>query len=570
MSAPTTCIVIPNHNHGEGFAQFIERLLPEDLPIIVVNDGSDAATGDILTQVAAQHEQVSLLNLPNNLGKGGAVITGLREAARRGFSHVLQIDADGQHDSNDLVRFLAASATHPSAVINGTPIFDDSVPKLRLYARYLTHACVWLETLSLSIKDSMCGFRVYPLASVMQILEHHRIGQRMDFDTEILVRLYWQGVEIREQPTKVIYPPGGRSNFRAWEDNWRITCMHTRLILGMLPRIPSLLKRRRSQRQTQHWAGISERGSLLGMRVLLWIYRHLGRLPLLIILHPVMLYFSVFGGAARRASRQYLTTLYRHQGRQDNPRWIDIYRHFYAFGVASLDKVASWTGKIRRDDLVFHHEHNFDKISASGKGAVFLGSHLGNLEVCRALGEKNRRFRINAIVFHRHAQKFQALLRQAAPDVELNLIQVDQIDMDTTIRLKQKVDEGEIIIIVGDRTPVNSVDRVLYADILGIPAPFSIGPFILASVMDCPTYLLFCLKEQGSYHVHLEAFADSLKFPRAQREQRLQEKIQDYADRLGYHCARVPEQWFNFYDFWHEDLAKGAPQANQVSKGAGE
>lgn len=567
MTAPVTCIVIPNHNHGSGFAALIRRLLPHELPIIVVNDGSDTATRDILVQIAADHDRVSLLDLPDNRGKGGAVMAGFEEAWRRGFSHALQIDADGQHDASDIPQFVAASAEHPTALINGTPVFDDSVPRHRLLCRYITHFWVWVETLSFSIRDSMCGFRVYPLASVMPILARNRIGQRMDFDTDILVRLYWAGVEIREQPTRVIYPPGGTSNFRPWQDNWRITCMHTRLFFGMLVRMPSLLKRRQRRQSTRHWAGIAERGSLLGMRILLWTYRHLGRLPFLVILHPVILYFSLFGGNARHASRDYIRQLNRYRGSDADPRWIDTYRHFYAFGVAALDKIASWAGEIQRKDVAFHGLENFDSIMASGKGAVFLGSHLGNIEVCRALGERNPRFRINALVFNRHARKFQAILRRAAPDVELNLIQVDQIDMDTTIRLRQKVDDGEIIIIVGDRTPVASVDRVEYVDFLGLPAPFSIGPFVLAAVMDCPVYLLFCLKESGTYNIHLEPFSRSLRLPRAQREQKLETIIQDYADRLTYHCTRVPEQWFNFYDFWHEDLAKGAPQ---VSKGASE
>lgn len=566
MAAQSFCIVIPNYNHGRGFDRLVENLVNTGMPILVVDDGSAHETRELLVDIAVQHDRVSLIHLERNSGKGAAVMAGFHWARDKGYTHALQIDADGQHSPEDVPEFVERSRANPDAVINGCPVYDESVPKSRQYARYLTHFWVWIETLSLSIKDSMCGFRVYPLAPVMDLVDNVKLGQRMDFDSEILVRLYWKGGVIINTPTTVIYPEGGLSNFRLWRDNWLITRMHTRLFFGMLLRLPMLVRRKFRRASTRHWADMRERGNLLGMRILLWVYKHLGRLPFLVVLHPVILYFCLFDSGARKASRQYLLQLAAYEGKPAKWRWQESYRHLYNFAVSMLDKIACWTGDIQRSDVVVHHPENFDAVLASGKGAVFLGSHLGNLEICRALGHKGGRFKINALVFNRHAMKFQSVLSESDPDVELNLVHVDTLGMETAITLKEKVDQGEIVIIVGDRTPVQSVGRVVYAEFLGKQAPFSQGPFILAALMECPVYLLFGIKEAGVYQIYLEHFAESLSFPRAQRQERLADKIQDYADRLSWHCRKTPLQWFNFYDFWHERQGGGSDSRDSRRK----
>jgi hypothetical protein len=157
---------------------------------------------------------------------------------------VLQIDADGQHATGDVPAFLARAAAHPHAVIAGQPIYDASVPKGRLYGRYATHIWVWINTLSLEIRDSMCGFRVYPVAPVNALAARRALGQRMNFDIDILVRLFWDGLRVVNLPTRVTYPDDGVSHFRVWRDNVQISWMHTQLFFGMLPRIPRLLARK--------------------------------------------------------------------------------------------------------------------------------------------------------------------------------------------------------------------------------------------------------------------------------------------------------------------------------------
>jgi len=210
----------------------------------MVNDGSAEQATNLFQQLAQKYTYLTLVEHSINQGKGGAVQTGLKVAYSQGFTHALQIDADGQHDLNDVDKMLSESKNHPKALISGKPIYDDSVPKHRYYARNITHFWVWIETLSFQIKDTMCGYRVYPLAETVELLSQQSIGKRMDFDIEIMVRLYWQKIECRFIPTAVEYPEDGVSHFRAFEDNVLISWMHTKLFFGMLMRVPSLLLRK--------------------------------------------------------------------------------------------------------------------------------------------------------------------------------------------------------------------------------------------------------------------------------------------------------------------------------------
>ena len=237
--------VIPVYNHPRTIGAMVQGVRAHGLRCIVVDDGSEPGCAAVLDALAREHgAHVTLVRLPRNQGKGGAMMAGLREALRLGCTHALQIDADGQHDTADIPRLLAASRARPDAVVTGVPVYDDSVPRGRLVARYLTHVWVWINTLSLQIRDSMCGFRVYPLAPVVALIDRTPVGRRMDFDPEVLVRLHWRGVPVVSVPTRVSYPRDGVSHFRVWRDNVLISRMHALLFVGMLWRSPLLLWRK--------------------------------------------------------------------------------------------------------------------------------------------------------------------------------------------------------------------------------------------------------------------------------------------------------------------------------------
>jgi glycosyltransferase involved in cell wall biosynthesis len=237
------CVVIPVFNHEHAIGNVVAGIREQGLPVLLVDDGCSAACLQVLQQLSTQSD-VTLLRHATNRGKGAAVCTGLHAAHERRFTHALQIDADGQHTLADVRRFVEEARAFPDSVICGRPVFDASIPKSRYYGRYLTHALVWLETLSFDIIDSMCGFRIYPLVETLAMLERSGVGARMDFDTEILVRLHWREVPLRWLATAVRYPQDGVSHFRMFFDNARMTALHIRLTMGMLLRLPLLLARK--------------------------------------------------------------------------------------------------------------------------------------------------------------------------------------------------------------------------------------------------------------------------------------------------------------------------------------
>jgi glycosyltransferase involved in cell wall biosynthesis len=243
------CAVIPHYDHVEEFGGMLGKLAAQGLPLVVVDDASPAAAFEQLENLLAEKApETVLVRHTENQGKGGAVTTGLQAAAEAGYSHALQIDADGQHDVADIPRFTALATEHPEALICGEPVFDESISGLRYYARYITLSLSWLECLSTEIRDALCGFRLYPLAQVVPIIERSRPGRRMAFDPEVLVRCVWGGIRLNYLPVTVRYPEGGRSHFHYFRDNVEISWMHLRLVAGMLLRLPMLLHRKLSRR----------------------------------------------------------------------------------------------------------------------------------------------------------------------------------------------------------------------------------------------------------------------------------------------------------------------------------
>ncbi len=238
------CALIPFYNHPDAIGYVVNRLSAFNLHIIIVDDGSDERSKLSLKP---------LLSLPNvtvvtreiNGGKGAAVIAGMREALNRGYVYALQVDADGQHDLEKIPELLKLSNQYPGRIISGMPVYDDSVPTNRRLWRYATHILVWIHTLSFEIRDSMCGFRIYPLEKTLNVINSmNNFGQRMDFDIEILVRSFWADLHIVQLPVSVRYPIDGVSHFQLFNDNFLIAKLHIRLFFGMLLNSPKLLLRR--------------------------------------------------------------------------------------------------------------------------------------------------------------------------------------------------------------------------------------------------------------------------------------------------------------------------------------
>ena len=245
--------IIPVYRHGNTAGPLAQKLAAsrffleggcpsgESLPVIMVDDGNDAETKKCLEEWRAKTQGIVLVRLEKNLGKGGAVIKGIEKAAELGLTHVLQIDADGQHDTGQASFFLNESVKHPDKVICGLQEYDASVPGGRLSGRKISNFWAAITSLSLELKDVLCGFRVYPVEEVLRITGNSFLDSRMGFDPEILIRLYWNKVYPVYYPVKVIYPENGISNFHNFRDNARISGMFMRLFFGMLLRLPMLV-----------------------------------------------------------------------------------------------------------------------------------------------------------------------------------------------------------------------------------------------------------------------------------------------------------------------------------------
>ncbi len=301
-----------------------------------------------------------------------------------------------------------------------------------------------------------------------------------------------------------------------------------------------------------HWAKIQERGIGWGMRFLLKVYLLFGRKVLLFFLYPVVSYYWLLNKAGRQASQQYLQRLHSFNSDLHVKTGLPgSYLHFISFANALIDKLAAWSGALTMDGVRYHGRDAVQHYLSKGQGVLMLGSHLGNLEVCRVVAWISKRVTVNVLVHTHHAEKFNSVLNQYAKGGQMNLIQVTEITAATAMLLQDKVDAGELVIIAADRVPVSG-GRVSKTRFLGEDAFFPQGPFILASLLKCPVFTLFCLKQQGLYHIYLDLFSEGLNFPRKRRDELIQQCVEDYSQRLQDYCVKFPLQWFNFYDFWRQ------------------
>ena len=430
----------------------------------------------------------------------------------------------------------------------------------RRIGRWITHIWVWVETLSLQIADSMCGFRVYPLAPTLHLIDQEAIGHHMDFDTEVVVRLFWRGTPTVHIPVRVIYPPGNSSNFHPLKDNCRIIWMHTRLVFTMLSRLPSILRHRPlaplapATAVPTHWANLQERGAVIGIKSLALTYRLLGRRVCLAIIAAVAGYFFVVDRARRGYSRVYLTRV--HAAKEwPAPTWRDGYRHFMSFATKSLDAFIALCEPDRIPELTVVGAEPLDEFVVRNQGVLLIVSHLGNSELSRATLRSRFKRNVYALLHTRHARLYNGAIRALRPDAADHTIEVDEIGPETAISLRDRVDRGDWIAIAGDRTPLSGSVRTARVPFLGADAPFSTGAYLLAGIMACPVYLMFCLRHGDTHTVTFEKFADRIVLPRGQREVALAEYATAYARRLEHYCIEAPTQFYNFYDFWETDGA---------------
>jgi glycosyltransferase involved in cell wall biosynthesis len=246
-ASSTHLVIIPSYNPGATVVATVRAALAQWTPVWVVVDGSTDGSAEALQALARDEDGLRVIVLPENRGKGAAVLAGITQARAAGFTHALTMDSDGQHPAAAIPEFMAASLARPQAMILGKPVFAADAPALRVNGRKISNGWANLETLWMGIGDSLYGFRVYPIDPLQRIMQASRWMRRFDFDPEAVVRLCWAGVPPvnSDAPVRYLRPDeGGVSHFRYLRDNTLLTWMHTRLFLGFLFRLPWLLARK--------------------------------------------------------------------------------------------------------------------------------------------------------------------------------------------------------------------------------------------------------------------------------------------------------------------------------------
>ncbi|MDR0478999.1 MAG: acyltransferase [Burkholderiaceae bacterium] len=300
-----------------------------------------------------------------------------------------------------------------------------------------------------------------------------------------------------------------------------------------------------------HWAEISETTSVAGIRLLCAIYRALGRRVFRICAAPVVCTHWLLNAPARRASLQYLRRLHAHTGVFEHPPgWWASLRHFSVFADTLLDKILALGGQYPSDKVRISRDNMIDLLRKK-RGAVIVTAHIGCLELCQALSDRVPEFRMTVLVHTRHAEQFNRLLARLPGSGKIRLMQVQAIDLAVAAQLGECMNRGEFVAITGDRMPLTG-NRHVFVDFLGQPAPFPIGPYVLAAALRCPLVTMVCVHQGDGYVLHFETFANRVELPRAARDAALTSYATRFARWLEAQLRAAPYDWFNFFAFWDQ------------------
>jgi predicted LPLAT superfamily acyltransferase len=310
------------------------------------------------------------------------------------------------------------------------------------------------------------------------------------------------------------------------------------------------------------WLTVAERGSVLGMYFIVGCYRVFGRRVCSYLVVPVVGYFFLTGRAARRASRDYLARLHRWsqrhgQGVARAPGWLDSFRHFHQFALNIIDRVSFFVGDTGDFETVVHGREHLERLARAGRGALVLSAHLGSFDALRLVADEGG-VRLNVAMFLRNARMINAVFTRLNPSRALRIIDLERASPRSVFDIRACLQRGEFVGMLADRVGVRDDTRVSWVPFLGERAAIPHGPFLLASMLKCPVLLMIGLRVgHTTYEVFVEPLADEIALPAADRVGALDALARRYVDRLEHYCLRAPYQWFNFYQFWDDDLSPG-------------
>ncbi len=303
------------------------------------------------------------------------------------------------------------------------------------------------------------------------------------------------------------------------------------------------------------WEKKKERGSIIALKLVLLIYKALGKKIVSALLYPVVLYFFLTDATARRASLQYLKIVHENKNADISSPKLALcsYRHFLSFGRKILHSISAWLGEFSADDIIFNNKDQVFAMADKGEGGLILSAHIGCLEVCRAAKRSNEKIKIVPLMYIENGLKYRTFLKTLDPESEQEVITIEEGKLDVPMQVLSRIQKGEFVSILADRLSPFSKDRSIELEFLGKPAKFPEGPFAMAYALNCPILTFFTvydetLKQYKAFWNTIDT-SDIVR-SRKNREENLKKIAIRYLTQLEAQTMKYPYQWFNFFDFW--------------------
>ncbi|MCP4809576.1 MAG: glycosyltransferase family 2 protein [Proteobacteria bacterium] len=528
-------VVIPSKDNVESVADVAARSLQFVDDVIVVDDGSTDGTGDAARAVCP------VLTHPVNLGKGAALTTALRHAKENGFTHLIAVDADGQHLPEDLPLFLEAIERDPWAIHLGVRDMKGA-PEKSHFGRKFSNFWIWVET-GHHVGDSQTGYRVYPVEPVLSM----RLPEgRYEWEVKVLTRALWAGIAVRDVACRVFYPPEEErvTSFRPFWDNVRISLMNTRLVLGRVFWPPRWVNR--VPAVGSPWQG-GHRGKLAGWRFFVTFANLVGRWPAYACMTIMATFYYLMSGEHRRGAHSYLRRRFPEDGRM-SLSWRG-WRLFYSFSCSLIDRFLLM--KQGHSAFVFEREGTDEARAAlADSGAIILSAHLGNPDLgAGALRETGPGSRpVNMVQYAGGNDPYVQLMREMLGDKAPKVIAINTGSDMASMEVFRALQRGEIVALKADRLVD---DRTVEVPFLGETMKLPAGPFLLAALSKAPVFIMGCFKEDSRTYRVVATEPRVLRFTsRKERNADIQRWATEFAEQLERWTKRWPHQWYNFHDPW--------------------
>ncbi|MCX6129640.1 MAG: glycosyltransferase [Proteobacteria bacterium] len=526
-------IVVPVYNHAATLRQVLINLQRLQLPILVVNDGSQ----DQINEIRLEFSTIPFLDHSKNLGKGAAIHTGMRYAEQHGFEAILTFDADGQHLPSDIPVLRQAAEQNPKVLIIGARDFaseaSGAVPGSSKFGRIFSNFWIWVET-GHWLADTQSGLRVYPVD--LNLLDSVK-GRRYSFEIEVITKALWSGMTVTCTPVKVYYPPKEQrvSHFHAFKDNLRLSRTHTWLCCLRILKIIGLYRNPQLKKSRQH--------ELKGMGFSAWIIRSLGpKVAYCLLIFPVLTSF-LFRSVERQALVQFYSKV-RPQWNLSRMYWA-VLQNYAMFAASIIDRINS-----KGIQLVPVGEEQVWKnflVQAVPQGSIMLGAHFGDwMLIARKL--QTGLTGVMGIVMDPLVTPdfFREMVRKL--DGRLKIIDPKSDTLSFALQIKEILDDGGRVAFLVDRLPNHTKAASLASDFFGQSTQWLRSPFLLATRLKVPVLFICATKEKfhpsANYQVSYKKLWDGLG-PMAETQ-----LLDRYTRSLESEVKRAPQHWFNFFPFW--------------------